>query len=210
MDESKPANVLGNDVNESDPIPSTETSLLQTEETVPTAHVDETKEKNDLLIQETAIAAAYSDDGARWYYWIAALSIVNTIISYFKGDVSFIIGLGITQIGDGLVAKEIGDASTITPIIGWIIIIVPTIFYFLMGFFAIQKKSWAFITGMIFYFIDALIFLMGPDYFSIAFHAYALYRIFNGLKACKQFNNLNQQLIAVGINVKFVKKEQKF
>jgi hypothetical protein len=79
-----------------------------------------------------------------------------------------------------------------------------------MGYLSLQKKNWAFIAGMILYFIDALIFLMVPDYLSIGFHAYALYRIFVGFKACIQFNKLNEQLKTAGINLKINLKEPTF
>ncbi len=51
---------------------------------------------------------------------------------------------------------------------------------------------------------------MVPDYLSIGFHAYALYRIFVGFKACIQFNKLNEQLKTAGINLKINLKEPTF
>lgn len=40
--------------------------------------------------------------GANWFYWIAGLSIINTLIIFFNGDVNFIVGLGLTQIIDAI------------------------------------------------------------------------------------------------------------
>ena len=34
--------------------------------------------------------------GANWFYWIAALSVVNSIIVMAQGDWSFIVGLGVS------------------------------------------------------------------------------------------------------------------
>ena len=42
--------------------------------------------------------------GAQWFFWVAALSVVNTLIGLSDSDWSFIIGLGITQMIDGVVA----------------------------------------------------------------------------------------------------------
>ena len=36
--------------------------------------------------------------GANWFYWIAALSLVNSIIVMANGQWSFILGLGVTEI----------------------------------------------------------------------------------------------------------------
>ena len=40
--------------------------------------------------------------GARWFWWIAGLSLVNSVILHSGGGTSFVIGLGFTQIVDAL------------------------------------------------------------------------------------------------------------
>ncbi|MCK4829211.1 hypothetical protein KA005_76515, partial [bacterium] len=40
--------------------------------------------------------------GANWFFWIAGLSLVNTIVFLFDGSIYFVVGLGITQIVDGI------------------------------------------------------------------------------------------------------------
>ena len=37
-------------------------------------------------------------NGANWFFWIAALSVVNSVILLLEGDRSFVIGLGVTQV----------------------------------------------------------------------------------------------------------------
>lgn len=209
MDDLKPVNLSKSDDTESVPVSTDETSQIQHADAEPTESTPEptedTSPQNNPLIQEATIAAAYSDNGARWFYWIAGLSLVNTLISYFKGNLTFVIGLGATKFGDELLDDPGG-----LQILGWVIIAIITGVYLLMGYLSLQKKNWAFIVGMILYFIDALIFLLFPDYLSIGFHAYALYRIFVGFKACIQFNKLNEQLKAAGINLKINLKEPTF
>src|SRR6266851_9245535 len=39
--------------------------------------------------------------GANWFYWIAAMSVVNSIIFLTGGSLVFAIGLGMTQFVDG-------------------------------------------------------------------------------------------------------------
>lgn len=36
--------------------------------------------------------------GANWFYWIAALSLVTSIISLAGGDWGFLVSLGVTQL----------------------------------------------------------------------------------------------------------------
>ena len=38
--------------------------------------------------------------GASWFFWIAGLSIINSIILLAGGQWNFIVGLGVTQIID--------------------------------------------------------------------------------------------------------------
>jgi hypothetical protein len=48
--------------------------------------------------------------------------------------------------------------------------------------FAGKGQNWAFIVGMILYALDGVLLLMFKDIFSVAFHAYALFRIYSGMK----------------------------
>ena len=63
-----------------------------------------TEETNSTSIQPTLDPALLAQlrSGANWFYWIAGLSVVNSLIFAFGGKVSFIAGLGLTQIVDGI------------------------------------------------------------------------------------------------------------
>ena len=43
---------------------------------------------------------------AGWFDWIAALSVVNSVISLFNGNWTFVLGLGITQVIDYLAQRS--------------------------------------------------------------------------------------------------------
>jgi hypothetical protein len=60
------------------------------------------------------------------------------------------------------------------------------------GFFAGKRHRWAFIVGMILYAIDGLLFLLIGDFLSIAFHGFALFCIFSGLKAEGRLRRMEQ------------------
>src|SRR4051812_34817825 len=50
---------------------------------------------------------ARGKNGAAWFYWIAALSVVNTIIVLAEGGRRFALGLVVTMISDATAAKAI-------------------------------------------------------------------------------------------------------
>lgn len=123
---------------------------------------------------------------AKWFYWVAGLSLVNTLIIFFGGGVSFIVGLGITQLIDGFVF----EASDAVKYIALFINILISGMFALFGYFAIKKEMWAFIIGMILYLLDGFIFLLVNDWLSIAFHAFVLFSLFAGIKSLKKINSI--------------------
>lgn len=129
---------------------------------------------------------------ANWFYWIAGLSMINTIVVLFGGNMSFVVGLGITQFIDQLAylfSKDLG--KTISIVAFFIDLIIAGIFV-LFGYLANKKYRWSFIVGMVLYGLDGLIFILFKDFLSLAFHAYALYCIFKGLKAIKYLKLMEQ------------------
>lgn len=125
-------------------------------------------------------------NGISWFYWIAGLSIINTLVLYFNGDISFMVGLGITQLID-VIAFELTYALGKNLLFyGVVINLIISLFFVLIGKLGAKRKKVVIIIGMVIYALDALIFLIANDYLSIGFHIFALYGIFKGLKACNQ------------------------
>ncbi|MBD3258387.1 hypothetical protein GF377_08125 [candidate division GN15 bacterium] len=123
-----------------------------------------------------------ADGGANWFFWIAGLSVVNSIIALIDLGIVFPVGLGITQIIDGF-ALAIGSGSQIVALgFG---LVAASIFVF-FGVMARKRLTWAFITGMILYAADALLFLLVMDVLSIGFHVWGCIGIYSGLSATKQ------------------------
>lgn len=117
--------------------------------------------------------------GANWFFWIAVLSIVYSFISAAKGDVRFIVGLGITAVIDMKFPIAIGNFPMLVSIL------VAGVFVF-FGIFARKAQLWAFITGMALYALDAVLLLIKADYFSVAFHILVIYFLVQGMAACFQ------------------------
>ncbi|MEO1052374.1 MAG: hypothetical protein AAFX87_17200 [Bacteroidota bacterium] len=119
---------------------------------------------------------------ASWFYWIAGLSLINSILFLTGTGWGFIFGLGITQITDRIMIAytETYSFMTITPSFVLLTIFVA------IGYFAGKHSKAAFIIGMILYGLDALLFLLWGGYLALAFHAFALFMIFKG------FNNIEE------------------
>ncbi len=66
-------------------------------------------------------------------------------------------------------------------------------FYALYGLFARKGARWAFVAGMVFYALDGLLLLYVKDWLAAAFHAYVLFRLFQGFQAAGQLAALRAQ-----------------
>ncbi len=152
-----------------------------------TPETEKISNENQQIEDYETIAQAKS--GANWFYWIAGLSLVNSLIFLFGGNWSFFAGLGITQIIDaiGFQLAQNGEFSVIKIIAFVIDLVIATIFVG-CGFFASKFQIWAFIVGMILYFLDGVLLLVLGEYLSAGFHVFALYMIFRGLMAARQVN----------------------
>jgi hypothetical protein len=121
--------------------------------------------------------------GANWFFWIAGLSFINSILFLGSGKWNFIVGLGITQLVDviGLdLVRAIGNAGYIVTCA--LIAIAAGIFIF-FGIFARKKCNWAFVAGMLAYAFDGQVFLLVQDYLGAGFHIFVLFLIAGGFKA---------------------------
>ncbi len=132
-------------------------------------------------------AKQVASSGAQWFFWIAALSALNSLITALQGGWSFLVGLGITQFIDGLAAAflEAGAPSTAVRLIALGMDLAVAGLFLVFGFLARRSKA-GFVVGMVIYALDALLFLWVQDYLSFAFHLYVLYMLFRGLKAFSQ------------------------
>jgi hypothetical protein len=116
--------------------------------------------------------------GGGWFYWIAGLSLINTIIVLAHGNISFVVGLGTTQIFD-YAAREYPGAAPIAIFMNLIIVGI----YVMFGYFGCKRARWAFITGITLYSLDTLLVLIAQEWRMLIFHGFALFCISKGLAA---------------------------
>lgn len=122
--------------------------------------------------------------GASWFYWIAGLTVVNTVMAFSGSEKGFVLGLAFTQ-GLDYGAREIG-------LIGMLIAVVIDLLmiggFITFGIFAGKGHKWAFITGLVIYGLDtllvfALLFADTGLLLGAVIHALALFYIIRGLRA---------------------------
>ena len=126
--------------------------------------------------------------GASWFYWIAGLSLINTISAFTGSDWRFIVGLGITQLLDAF-GTQFGGAGKIVVLV---LDLLAAGSFVLLGVFAHKCRKWAFVTGMVLFALDGLIFMLVQDWIGVAFHVFVLYCLLQGLKACQELNEARE------------------
>lgn len=147
--------------------------------------------ENEKLIEEKLRTEDALKNGAGWFYWIAGLSLINSLLVFFDSDWGFIAGLSITQIIDYTAYYLSLEFGSIVSIIGLILNFVIIGIFVILGVFANKGRNWGFIVGFVLYGLDTLLLVFMDDPFiSVAFHLFALYSIFRGYQANKQLREI--------------------
>lgn len=129
-----------------------------------------------------ALSAGQIRSGGSWFYWVAGLSLINSFAALSGTNWRFIIGLGITQLIDGLGSDLGGGGKAVVLVLD----LLAAGLFILFGIFATKGHRWAFIVGMILFALDGLIFLLVRDWLGVGFHVFVLYCLFRGFTACQQ------------------------
>jgi hypothetical protein len=152
---------------------------------------------------ELAQLHARGTSGAGWFFWIAALSMINSIILLSGGDRHFVVGLGVTSIADGVaraVADQNPEVAGVAKGIAFGFTVFVAVVVCLFGWLSRRPILPIFVVGMILYLLDGLIYVAFGDWMSVGFHAFVLFGMWNGFNAYRQMKAmkaaLEQQLAA--------------
>jgi hypothetical protein len=118
---------------------------------------------------------------AWWFFLVAALSILNSAAALGGQPWRFVVGLGITQLAHGLVART-GHGAPIAVAV----VVALAAGFALLGYFARRGRRWAFVVGAIVYAVDGLIFVATGDWVGVAFHAVVVAMALRGLDAARR------------------------
>ena len=119
--------------------------------------------------------------------------MVNTVIYLFGFTLTFVIGLGATQIVDGIMsglATNLEQGGIVVRLIGLVIDFFIAGIFVLFGILGRKRFRWSIIFGMVLYAIDGVILVLFKDFFGAAFHAWALFGIWGGLKSINELKLL--------------------
>jgi hypothetical protein len=135
--------------------------------------------------------------GAGWFYWIAGLTLITSIITFAGGNWRFLISLGTTQIIDGIAAGLAAELGGSAPkIIALFLDMILTAVFVVFGVLANKRLLWAYILGMAIFVIDGLISLMMQDLIGVVAHVVVLVFMVPGFLAGKKMLELEQEVAA--------------
>jgi hypothetical protein len=127
--------------------------------------------------------------GANWFFWVAGMSVVNSIVLHAGGQFFFVVGSFAKAVGE----QNAGlDAGLKIFAIGFSVVAALIV----AGFGMLARKGYLipFAIGMVLYLLDGLIFLAFQDILSVAFHGWALYCMWCGFSAFRQIKAVEAEL----------------
>jgi hypothetical protein len=138
-----------------------------------------------------------------WFWWIAALSLVNTLSVILDLKYGMALGLGITQVIDALFSLgEEGEpiaVSTTARIVHLAFVGLVCLGFYALGRAARNFSSRAFVWGMILYALDASIFALVGDWIGLGFHAFVLFMLWGGFNILRSARGQAPAAFAPGV-----------
>lgn len=153
-----------------------------------------TSEYNDVPTGPDPELEAKAKGGVSWFYWIAALSLINSVAFLFGAEFQFLAGLGFTVLADaiGELSVQQGAPEAFRAVV-FIINLAIFAGFALAGYYSNKLFSTVFLIGIIVYVFDAFLVLVLGEFFMAAFHAFALFFLIRGFLACRELNKFYKQ-----------------
>ncbi len=153
------------------------------------------QDPNYIQLQVISALKSKLKGGINWFYWIAGLSLLNSILYLLEADLSFIVGLGVTQLVDVIFDQAAIEAGADMSMIGFILsfginCVIAGLFV-LAGMLGRKRHAWAVIVGMVLYSLDGILLAAMHIWLDAGFHLLALYGLFRGLQAIYQLKKLD-------------------
>jgi hypothetical protein len=132
--------------------------------------------------------------GANWFYWIAGLTLITSIMSLLGGGWRFFLSLGTTQLIDAIAYATAGELGDATKVIAIVLDIFITAMFVGFGVLANKRQFWAYIAGMVVFLLDGVVSLAIFDWLGAGMHVLALFFMFRGYQAGRQLVALEQSI----------------
>jgi hypothetical protein len=146
------------------------------------------------LVEQKLRAERVVRSGASWFIVVAVLSLINSVLSMSGAGIRFIFGLGIAEFVDALAHQAGQTGFALDLVINGFVAGIFVVFWN----FARKGEQWAFMVGMALYVLDALVMLYFKDILAVAFHGYALYRMYTGMSGIPALRKLEAATVPAG------------
>ena len=150
----------------------------------------------DQTAQEIVKLNQQAKNSSRSFYWIAGLSFINSLITAFGGEFYLVMGLASTLFVDYLavgMGQSAPEAVVVFKVVALVVSVIASGVFALFGFLAEKGKRWAYVFGMVFYGVDALIMLALQEWKGLLVHLYFMWVLFSGLRALNQLQKIIPQ-----------------
>ena len=144
-------------------------------------------------MEHTDLATKYKS-GANWFYWIAGLTIVTSIMSYTGANFRFLISLGTTQLIDALANAFSAELGGAPKIIALVLDLILTGVFVVFGVLANKKFLWAYILGMVVFTLDGVVSLLVQDWVGVIAHVVVLVFMVPGFMAGRKLVEIEQMM----------------
>jgi hypothetical protein len=149
---------------------------------------------NDLDYTQHAELTQRYKAGVNWFYWIAGLTLVTSLIALGGGGWRFLLSLGTTQVVDAVAEGLSADLGGAPKIVALVLDLVVTGVFITFGWLAGTKQLWAYILGMVVFLFDGLVSLLVQDLIGVIAHVVVLFFMFRGYQAGQQLVNLEKAM----------------
>lgn len=124
--------------------------------------------------------------GAHWFYWLAAASIVNSLVVFYFNTPNSMAAFGITRWIDGT-SGALTAEGVVPPMLASALVvnILIALGFAAFGYIAARGSDIAFVLGIFLYLIDAMLIIGLRDFFGFGFHLVGLYFLIRGLLASR-------------------------
>ena len=119
--------------------------------------------------------------GADWFFWIAILSLINSLIVFYYQTPNSPLALGITRWLDGTTSGFNASMTTGGLLTNLLVALVLAVF----GLLSRRGNDIAFVVGIFLYVIDAMLVIGLQDFFGFGVHLIALFFLVKGLLASR-------------------------
>ena len=121
--------------------------------------------------------------GKQELFWVAGLSLVNSLLAQFDAHIRFPTGMGITQASDAIFLKAFAEGGALAHGAALVFALLAAGVVCLFAWLTGRGSRTVFMIAIVLYGLDALLCLVFQDWFSVAFHGWMLFKLIQAWRA---------------------------